>query len=237
MYPRRFSFLVLVLIVTATAAPAPAVEPQARHVSPAPPPPRLPRGAVVVAAQDASVDDTWRLALLLYRDPALRPRGMDDAIARALAGERPGPNAGPRAHELFALRASLQPKGVTTRRLLASVASELGVSGVVLVFNNEAGQTRARLFVAKRGGFDDTILWREPDDAGRPRWASSVAWLSSLTGVRRKQTASGSSGASVFASPWFWGALTAVAGVVIVGYAASRDDEPETIHLQGRVSP
>lgn len=240
----RSSALLLTLVAMASPAHAQPKRQIAPHSeaqpigsvesSPAPPPVRLQRGVVVVAAKHAPLDETWNLALETYRDPALRPRGMNDGTARALAGEAPPPRAAARIHELFVLRDSLHPDGASTRRLLTSIARELGVSGVVLVHQTKAGQPRARLFVVTRGDFTDNVLWPQPDTTGRPSWASSVAWLSSLTTVSKDKK---DDGGSVFASAWFWGAVTAAAGIVIVGYVASRDEEPSTIHLQGRVNP
>lgn len=193
----------------------------------------LKQGVVVVASKDASVDDTWQLASAVYRIPLLRPRRIDEPIVRALAGEPPPRTASARVHDLFELRATLAPDGGSTRRLLGSIAGELAVSGVVLTYR-EAGAARARLFVADRATFDTHVLWPRPGTGGATSWDASVRWLSSLATSPAKRE---SERTSVFASPWFWGALVAGAGVVIIGYAATRDDEPEPIHLQGRVSP
>jgi len=218
----------LAVVVTLWPALAGAQEP------PSPPPARLPRGAVVVAASDAPIDATWSLALSVYRIASLRPRGLDDATARVLAGEAPGKQTSARHRELATLRASLKPGTVVTRRLLGVIASEVGVSGVVLV-HGDGRQPRARLYLVKRRGFHDAVLSPHPDQSGPPSWDRAVSWLASLTRRPPRPTRETNDG-SVLSSPWFWGALVAAAGVVAIGFASSRDDEPATIHLRGEVS-
>ncbi len=119
-------------------------------------------------------------------------------------------------------------------QLLKSITSELGVSAVALTYQTQSGQTQARLFLAQQQAFHSTVLWPQPKGKRRS-WAASVAWLSSLTSKQTKRSDDRST--SVFTSPWFWGAITAAVGAAIVGYAVTRNEDEEVIHLQGRVNP
>ncbi|WP_438015805.1 hypothetical protein WMF18_33770 [Sorangium sp. So ce315] len=92
------------------------------------------RGAVVVAADDASAEAARSLARAIYRDPALRPP-IDEAAAQALAGEPPRPDAPAAVKELAEVRRSAgrAESEPVARGLLASLGAGAGAALVVAV--------------------------------------------------------------------------------------------------------
>ena len=191
-------------------------------------------GIAVIAAAKAPIGEAWSLATSVYSDPKLRPSRLDDATARVLAGEPVPKRASAKLRELAELRSEIRPEGTATKRLLSSLASELQVSGLLVVYQVGPAQPRARLFVAARGDFAEPVLWPQPEPNGKRSWRVAQQWLRAQSSRGRQPSSSGS---SVVASPWFWGALVAAAGAAVIGYSVTRDDDSNSIHLQGRVSP
>lgn len=121
---------------------------------------------VLVIALDGAADAAWSLARLVYEEPALRPT-LDDTRARILAGDPPPRDAEPRLRELSDLRAAVHGDDAPSRRILASIATELGAQAVVLVWPPSGSRpAEARLFVVKDNAFDAAIL--RPDPSSTP---------------------------------------------------------------------
>jgi hypothetical protein len=214
----------------------------------------------VPAAAPAALGDTpvWKLARGVYADASLRP-AFDEAHARALAGEAPAPGAPADVRDLAETRAAIHGDDGASKRLLASLATQLHVRGVVVVQGGTAGSsgttgtTSAKVFLAGTGQFDAASY--SPDASGD--WSSTVSSLSRAYGVSTVTTVSGettsapamtlvptppppgadssSHGKPFYYSPWFWGAVGAAALGGVAVYFATRDSDPSTIHLQLQV--
>lgn len=197
----------------------------------------LRRGVAVVAVDDQSMKAAWELATRVYRDPMLLPPGLDDATARVLAGEPPVSDAPARLTEIDAVRRSLHLGEPATVRWVASLASELGVSALLLVHVVAPEHPRARLFVAQNRVFFSPELWPAPNAEHRPSWESAVAWLHAHAQAREQPRQPPGEKPRLLVSPWLWGAVGAALGVGLVVYAASRDTGSDSIHLQGRIGP
>lgn len=243
-------------VACALASPAAAHAQDAQPFAPAPPPPALvapaPAGrGVVVLAVDRATDAAWPLAQAVYGDSGLRPSSLDDATVRALAGEAPAPDAPLRIRELAETRAAIHGDDPASRRLLASLARELGVAAIAVVAKNETAPS-CRVFLAKTGQMD--IVTLSPDAGEGPlAWKGALEALRSrvpppLDGPRAEPIAARPSesattpeqakpGGSFLSSKWFWGAAV-VAGVVGVFFLASRPTgtDPTTVQLHGHVA-
>jgi hypothetical protein len=233
-----------------SSAPAASTQPAASALAAAPEAPAverahveatrvdLARGVAVVAEGEGALEPAWALATRVYRDPLLRPAGLDDTTARALAGEAPA-RATPKLAELADLRKALGGEGAASRRLLASLGAELGVSALLVVYVPAAGQRRARLYSVAAGAFARPELWPQPNPEGLPSWEAAAAWLHARAAASRASAGKkpAEPAKSPFASGWFWGAVGAAAALAIVAVIATRDETPSTIHLQGRVGP
>ena len=234
--------------------------------SAAPPPAVSDRGLAVLAAAPSSLSapsatpavatplgDTpvWKLARGVYADASLRP-AFDEAHARALAGEVPAAGAPADVRDLAETRAGIHGDDGASKRLLASLAAQLHVRGVIVVSGAEttaAHAANAKVFLTGSGQFDAATY--AADASGD--WSSTVSSLSRTYGASTVSTASGETVAAptlaltsippppdadshksrpFYYSPWFWGAVGAAALGGVAVYFATRDSDPSTIHLQ-----
>lgn len=248
---------------SAFAQTSPASPPSApAQTSPASP--GAETGIAVVAIARTS-DLAWPLAQEIYRRPSLRPVGLDEARARVLAGEAPSPGAPQSLRDLADTRDALRGDDAPTRQLLASIASALHVRALVVVTVEDADASvrspLARVFLTDTRSFDAARY--APDDAPGSSvsvWsgaASSLERMYSAPSAPRADAAAKTAGSAALApvpsashdgkgdgqssshafysSPWFWGAVgAAVLGGAAV-FLATRDNSPDTIHLQMQV--
>ncbi len=200
----------------------------------------LTRGVAVVALGTSAQDAAWDLAVRVYIDPLLRPQRLDEPTARVVAGEQPDPSgASPTRQELAAIRGTLRnTPDAANMRLLGSLASQLEVSALALVYRLWPDQPHALLYVASTHTFAQPELWKQPDGSGHPSWQAAVWWLHGhAAACHHPAQAPASEHRSVVASPWFWGALGVAAGAAVLVYALTRDESLNTIHVQGRLGP
>jgi hypothetical protein len=253
--PLRPRFHAIGLLVALGAAPfiAHAAEPTPPLVSDATAsrPKAAPRGVVVVAL-DGGTDAAWALAREVYARPYLQPFGVDDARARALAGEVPAADAPQDVQELAQLRAGVKGDDAASRQLLAAIAVRVGARAVVVV-GMDGAKASARVFVADTGAFDAARY--APDDSPLLSWHGTVQSLersygATLAPVGSAPATSASAAPSAalregprienappapkkfYESAWFWGAI---GGALFAGGAvffATRDNSSGTIHLQ-----
>lgn len=187
------------------AEPTPAADPSAPRPSsakpsipPQPPAKAEPHGVVVVNAS-ANPDDALALARALDAS-AIRPSTLDAAHARVLAG-MPAPDDAPAdVRELAEIRGALDREDAAARRLLASLTSQFGAAGVVVLHapassaqavaapaspsqaasSAQAERERpptARLFLAATGDFDAARYEPDPSRAGTEAWRAVVISL------------------------------------------------------------
>jgi hypothetical protein len=214
------------------------------------------RHGVAVLAIDGATDASWRLALRLYRG-SLRPAHLDEAHARALAGEQPAPDAPRELVDLYETRAAIHGDDAPSRRLLSSLADSLGVEAIVLVSRDaNIGPAVARVYLATSSSFDAA---RYTEDAG-----SSDPWQPAALSLERSLRAEpdgqrgGIADRPSFQAPnpptkmepqepqaprpfyksgWFWGALGAAVFAGGAVFLATRDDSSSggPIHVQMKV--
>lgn len=157
-----------------------------------------PQGIAVVGA-GGSRDEAFLLARAVYGS-SLRPRGLDELRARILAGDPAPKTATKDTRELAELRAAIAGEDAASRQLLATIARQVGVQGLLVVTVSpstasaapgDAGveeaadaaaapasatapaTVSARLFLAESADFDAARY--EPDGSG---WRGTVASLS-----------------------------------------------------------
>lgn len=126
-----------VLVVVAALATAGAVHAQA-PASPSTPPVTAEMAkksalqGVAVLASGGARDEAFVLARAVYRS-SLRPRWLDELRARVLAGDPAPAGASKEVQELADLRASIGGEDVASRKLLSSIAQQLGVQALLVV--------------------------------------------------------------------------------------------------------
>lgn len=91
-----------------------------------------PGGAPGSAHAGECQEQAFALARAVYAS-TLRPRGLDEVRARVLAGAPPPPSATKELRELADVRAAVTGDDAPSRRLLAGIAEQLGVEGVLVV--------------------------------------------------------------------------------------------------------
>lgn len=258
----RALFFLAALVPAAAVSAQPSASAPASTVAAVAPRP-APQGVAVLSLGGAR-DEAFTLARAVYAS-SLRPRTLDELRARILAGD-PAPSAASRdVRELAELRASIAGDDATSRRLLASIAREVGVQALLVVSTTtdadagvsialDAGAPAhgpptgtptvvARLFLTEEGEFDAARY--EPD--------ASDGWRGTVSSLARRfpppptpaagQTAAppprisseGKESKPFYTSPWLWGALGAA---VLIGgffFFASQDTGDEPIHLQMKV--
>jgi hypothetical protein len=242
---RMRSFIALVvLLVVVLALPA---------VARADAPP-APRGFAVLALAGAT-DVAWPLAKDVYASAALRPAALDEAHARVLAGEAPAAGASQELTDLAASRAAVHGDDAPSRQILAGIARDLHVRGVIVVDPGASSpkSATARVFLADAAAFDAARY--APDDAAVTSWRGAIQSLSRAyspppppapvtpaattapapaaalrEGPKVENMPSGSK--KFYESPWFWGALGVAAAAAAAAYFLTRDNGSDTIHLQ-----
>ena len=212
---------------------------------------------VAVLALDGATDAAWRLAARVYRGP-LRPTSLDEVHARALVGEPPAPGAPRDLQDLAETRGAVHGEDAPSRRLLASLAAQLGVLAIVVVQKDATsggGPATARVFLASNDAFDaaryaeDSGSW-EPTAASLERTlradtrangqpAGDAARPSSEVPVApTRGEAQPSDGSKPFyRSVWFWGALGAAVFAGGAIFLATRDngDGAGPMHVQVKI--
>ena len=194
-----------------------------------------PKGVVVVATEGAT-DAAWPLARAIYADEMLRPREIDDAKARVLAGEA----GSAELSELAELRAGVKGDDAASRQVLAALADKLRVVGVVVVFAGDPPS--ARLYDADTKVFDAARYAPEKSD-----WSGAVKSLERwylpsppplVTVVPKEPEPTKpkdkpkEKSKSFYESPWFWAAIGAallIGGGVLIATSVQTSD---TIHMQ-----
>jgi hypothetical protein len=124
--------IVLASIGARAQEPAPAL-PGGAAGGPAPEAIPAARGqGVVVLNGGAGRDDAQAAARAVYAS-RLRPAKLDEAHARALAGDPVASDASKEVRELAELRAAVSGEDAASRRILASVATQLHVEAILVV--------------------------------------------------------------------------------------------------------
>jgi hypothetical protein len=147
-----------------------------------------------VAVLSAFPDAAWPVARAVYAVAALRPRALDEAHARVLAGEDPPVDSPRDLRELVELRRGVQNDGPSSQELmppsadinglrrsgcaggtpqfLTTIARRLVLSEILVVSGGADHTTTARLFHADTSCFDVAIY--RPND-GDGEWRGAVA--------------------------------------------------------------
>jgi hypothetical protein len=111
--------------------------------------------------------------------------------------------------------------------------------------DSDSGVSSARVFLPSAGAFDAARY--APDDGAAVSWKATVESLhrafgpvvaspaAALTPVPVPPRPEDHTRAPFYRSPWFWGALGAAAFGAGAVYFATRDNSPNTIHLQVQV--
>lgn len=240
------------------APPAPPAQTPANNGLPS-----VARGnGVAVLALDGATDAAWRLAARVYRGP-LRPPALDELHARALVGEPIAPGAAKDLQDLAETRAAIHGDDAPSRRLLGSLAAQLGVEAIIVVQKDGASPATARAYLASNEMFDAA---RYAEDGGS--WESTAASLERALKADPRpasgdapatQPASGGASGAVpiapaggsgggeapraegskpfYKSVWFWGALGAAVFAGGAIFLATRDNGDGTgaMHLQVKV--
>lgn len=246
----RFSHLFSGLSVLAIVAAAPAFVgcgggPGAKSAESAPSAKLAPRGYAVLA-RPAVKDAGWSLAQHTYRSERLRPR-LDEPTARVLAGEA-APAGRRDLRDLEETRDAIGDDTAPSRKLLAALAKDLGLEGVLVVASAPSlgdgspseGRAMARVFEAETGSFSPVEV--RPGEGGA--WDGAVASLERLAPpltrdqvgpkpVARVQQEGKSK--AFYESPWFWGAAGAAAVLGGVFFLSTRDSASDSIHVQMQV--
>src|SRR6476646_9839670 len=95
----------------------------------APPPPPPAQGVAVVGL--GARDEAFTLARAVYAG-RLRPAALDEQRARVLAGDAAPPSASKELRELGELRAAVTGEDAASRKLLASIAQQLGAEALLV---------------------------------------------------------------------------------------------------------
>ena len=132
---------------------------------------------IAVLGAGPSRDNAFVLARAVYAS-RLRPASVDEAHARVLAGEAPAENAPSDLRDLAALREAISGDDAPSRRLLASIAQQLGVSALLVVTSEQNVSKQnvivARLFLADDGEFDAARYEPDPASTGPRAWQKVI---------------------------------------------------------------
>jgi hypothetical protein len=250
---------------------AQASEQAAPAATAAPTPQPARGGAIVVAVAEGAAPAARALAFDVYRDAELRP-SIDDATARVLAGEALPEGAPARLKEIAELRASIArpspgvappspgsaapapSSDLVTRRLVASLGTELGATLVVAVGMDGtrpvARVMRAATAVYERVELGPTV--EIGDDGARTyRWPGATATLRGFLPpppppppplAPKAETSKApdlpQEPRPFYKSPWFWGSLGGAAVIGLSAFLISRaTSSPSNVHLMGKVGP
>ncbi|HXX69602.1 MAG TPA: hypothetical protein VEK07_20625 [Polyangiaceae bacterium] len=237
-------FAILLVVADASVASSARADPPAavpmatREAAPA-----KAREGVAVVALAGAADAAWPLAQQIYSNGSLRAEHLDEAHARVMCGEPPGPDAPADVRDLAETLAAVHGDDAPSRALLAEIARIVGVRALVVV-RVEGDQPVAHVFLADAGSFDAAIY--RPDAGPGVAWTGAVRSLARTLGaspapapalathpVPRADTHTGAR--PFYLSPWFWGALGVAAAAGGAAYLVSRDGGSPTIHLEVEV--
>jgi hypothetical protein len=181
-FPRRLAIVLALPVLSGLAISAAAIaQPNdAPPASSAQAPPIAPAKGLAVLALDGATDAAWALASKVYGDPDLRPAALDDVHARVLAGEAPAATAPQDVKDLAQIRAAVHGDDAPSRQLLASLATQLGARGVIVVEVGPSGAISARVFVADMHAFDAARY--APDDSHALTWNGAALSFSRAFG-------------------------------------------------------
>jgi hypothetical protein len=195
-------------------------------------------------ARSAARASGWSLAQDTYRSSRLRPR-FDEITARVLAGD-PAPAGRRDLADLAETRDAVTDEGIASRKLLQSLAADLGLEGLVVVTAEEVQKAdeapvqvvKARLFEATSGRFA-SVDFRSGEKGA---WEGTVASIERLVPsapkeapVQAAKAPAKEGGKSFYESPWFWGAAGAAAVLGGAFFLATRDSSSDSIHVQMQV--
>lgn len=233
MMLRRFLLLVVVLLL-GTVAPRAFAQSTAAQ-------------GVAVLATNGARDDAFALARALYMTGA-RPRSLDEIRVRILAGDAPPPGAIKDLRELAELRASIAGEDAASRRLLASIAQQLGLQAIVVVTSKpveDAGTAAtARLFIAETGDFDAARWDPTPGEAPWQATATSIAARFPAPSAPPppaeaippkplpKPPPEKKENTPFYKSVWLWGAVGAALLIGGIFFFATRDTGDDPIHVR-----
>ena len=203
----------------------------------------------VVVATDGATDAAWPLAGAVYSSELLKPKGIDDARARVLAGEPAPDDASESARtavggyatmkELAELRAGVKGDDAASRQVLSALADKLQVSGVVVVLAGDPPV--ARLFDATTKTFDAARYSPEKGDwksvvraLEQPFLPAAPVLVTQLTHVEMGSPAGkpAQKSKAFYESPWFWvaiGAALLIGGGVLI---ATNVQTSDTLRMQ-----
>lgn len=214
---------------------------------------------VAVLGTSGARDDGASLARAVYAS-TLRPKQLDELHARLLIGDAPPPAATKELKDFAALRAAVNGEDAAARQILAGIAKQIDVQGILVVtrITSEATaavdpdggapvapgtRVQARLFVAEQGDFDAA------------RYDFDGSWQATVTSVAARFPAPPPPVAAAnpvvvaappllrvppkkeedrpfYKSPWLWGALGAAVLIGGIFFFASQDKSDDPIHLR-----
>jgi len=202
---------------------------------------------VAVLGVNGARDDAFSVARAMYVTH-LRPRSLDELRARILAGDPAPAGAIKDVRELAELRGSIAGEDAASRRLLGSIAQQLGVQAILVVSEKpaedaDAGTTpSARLFVAETGDFDAARYEPTPGDAP---WQATATSISArfpgapppppvLTPAKPlpKPPPDKREDRPFYKSAWLWGALGAAVLIGGIFFFATQDKTDDPIHVR-----
>ena len=204
---------------------------------------------VAVVAEGESADVTWPFAQATYVKEALRPKGLSEPEARALAGEVPAADAPPAVKELAELRHAVQGDDTVSREVLGNVGLRTHTKSLLVVSLTAAGSPEVRMFDVAHKSFDAARWQPTAKEGGGWTWdgvVSSVersfAPVPAAVPVAKKPAlvvvpgnggapAKDKGGSKMFwESPWFWVALGSAAliggGMFLITHDWSGDTVP-----------
>lgn len=129
------------------------------------------RSASQAASEPTCRDRALALARAVYAS-SLRPRSLDEVRARVLAGEPPPPSATRELRELDELRGAVAGEDAVSRRLLSSMAEQVGVEALLVVSERGASTATPARGAADAGASEAASA---AADAGAPASASAAA--------------------------------------------------------------
>jgi hypothetical protein len=205
------------------------------------------QGVAVLAIGDAR-DDAFAAARAVYTT-TLRPSSLDELRARVLAGDAAPSTATKDLRELAELRAGIHGDDAASRKLLAGIAQQLRLEGILLVGREEpegdagAPSVFARLFIAGSGELDAARY--APDPASPTPWRATVASVAARfpkpaqpiarVPAATMATPDPKEKKPFYTSPWLWGAIGATLALGAFFYFVGQDTSDDPIHLQMRV--
>lgn len=160
----------LAVLATATVADAQPDPPSAPRAGAAATPSTQAAQGVAVVGGVAVRDDAFTLARAVYAS-SLRPRRLDELRARVLAGDPAPPSATKEIRELAELRAGVSGEDAASRRLLASIAQQIGVQALLVV---SRAPVEAPPPALPEGAGEPAAAAEQPD-GGAPAAAPSAA--------------------------------------------------------------